>query len=381
MAPRLSAVILAAGLSSRMGDLKAAMPLGASTVLEQSLGLFRDCGIDDLVVVTGHRSEETGAIADRAGARVVHNPKFGSGMYSSVRIGVRHIAKRSNGFFLLPADIPLVRPGTLRLLIRSFKTSSTRIAYPTFDGKRGHPPLIARDLIPTILKNDNQKGGLRSLLSKVEHKRPKQIVEISVPDANILFDMDTPEDYTTGLHRFTRLGYPTMQESAIILKLHPMPEKGLVHARLVAKIAKAFCQAMIQNGRRILDPELCRVCGWLHDIAKGKPNHEQEGGRLLRNLGFDRAAEIVAAHKDLDWLPGEDLTEKEIVHLADKLAHGGKVVDIRVRFEEKLALHKDNPEAVEAIRRRYEKARQLAEAIERETGRRLHDIITDCIVA
>ncbi|MFN2355829.1 MAG: NTP transferase domain-containing protein, partial [Desulfopila sp.] len=215
MAPRLSAIILAAGLSSRMGDLKATMPLGTSTVLEQSLGLFRDCGIEDLVVVTGHRSEETGAIADRAGARVVHNPKFGSGMYSSIKIGVRHIGKRSNGFFLLPADIPLVRPGTLRLLIRSFK-ASTRIAYPTFDGKRGHPPLIARDLIPTILKNNSQKGGLRSLLSKVEHKRPKQIVEINVPDANILFDMDTPEDYTTGLHRFTRLGYPTMQECAII---------------------------------------------------------------------------------------------------------------------------------------------------------------------
>lgn len=380
MAPRLSAVILAAGLSSRMGDLKATMPLGTSTVLEQSLGLFRDCGIEDLVVVTGHRSEETGAIADRAGARVVHNPKFGTGMYSSIRIGVRHITKQSSGFFLLPVDIPLVRSGTLRLLIRSFK-ASTRIAYPTFDGKRGHPPLIARDLIPTILKNGNQKGGLRSLLSKVENKRPKQIVEINVPDANILFDMDTPEDYTSGLHRFIRLGYPSMQECAIILKLHPMPEKGLVHAHLVANIAKAFCQAIIQNGRRTLDPELCRVCGWLHDIAKGKPNHEQEGGRLLRDLGFDRAGEIVAAHKDLDWLPGEIITEKEIVHLADKLAHGGKVVDIRARFEEKLVLHKDNPEAVEAILRRYEKARQLAEAIEAEAGRRLHDIITDCIVA
>jgi CTP:molybdopterin cytidylyltransferase MocA/HD superfamily phosphodiesterase len=364
-----------------MGDLKATMPLGTSTVLEQSLELFRDCGVEDLVVVTGHRSEETGAIAGRAGAKVIHNPKFGSGMYSSIRIGVRHIAKRSNGFFLLPVDIPLVRPGTLRLLIRSFKASSTRIAYPTFDGKRGHPPLIARDLISTILKNDNQKGGLRSLLSKIEHKKPKQIVEINVPDANILFDMDTPEDYISGLHRFTRLGYPTMQECAIILKLYPMPEKGLVHARLVANIAKVFCQAIIQNGKRILDPELCRVCGWLHDIAKGKPNHEQEGGRLLRNLGFGRAAEIVAAHKDLDWLPGELITEKEIVHLADKLAHGGKVVDIKVRFEEKLAIHKDNPEAVEAIRRRYEKARQLGEAIEAETSRQLHDIISDGIVA
>jgi CTP:molybdopterin cytidylyltransferase MocA len=359
-----------------MGDLKAIMPLGTSTVLEWSLELFRDCGIEDLVVVTGHRSEETGAIADQAGAKVIHNPKFGSGMYSSIRIGVRHIAKRSNGFFLLPADIPLVRPGTLRLLIRSFKASSTRVAYPTFDGKRGHPPLIARDLIPTILKNQRPKGGLRSLLSKVENKRPKQIVEVSVPDANILFDMDTPADYTTGLRRLAHLGYPTIQECSIILGHYPVPEKGLAHARLVAQIAKVFCEAIVHNSRRILDPELCWVCGWLHDIAKGKPNHEQEGGRWLRDLGFERAGEIVAAHKDLDWQHGEVITEKEIVHLADKFAHGSKIVDIRERFEEKLALHKDNSEAVEAIRRRYQKARQLAEAIEAEAGQRLHSIIS-----
>jgi HD superfamily phosphodiesterase len=143
----------------------------------------------------------------------------------------------------------------------------------------------------------------------------------------------------------------------------------------------ALCQAIARNGRRILDPELCRVCGWLHDIAKGNPNHEQEGSRWLRNLGFERAAEIVAAHKDLNWLPGEAITEKEIIHLADKLAHGSKIVDIRERFEEKLVLHKDNPEAVDAILRRYEKARQIAAAIEAEAGQRLNDILSDSMNA
>jgi CTP:molybdopterin cytidylyltransferase MocA/HD superfamily phosphodiesterase len=379
VAPRLSAVILAAGLSSRMGELKATLPLGTNTIMEQCLQLFRDCGIEDLVVVTGHRSEEIRAIAEKAGARMVHNPDFTSGMYSSIRTGVRHISKQSNGFFLLPVDIPLVRAATINLLIRSFKPS--RITYPVFDGKRGHPPLVGRDLISTIIKNVHPKGGLRSLLAKVEKKQPKQVVEVIAPDANILFDMDTPEDYTAGLRRLTHLDYPTIEECAIILKLHPMPQKGLAHGRLVAKIAMALCQAIARNGRRILDPELCRVCGWLHDIAKGNPNHEQEGSRWLRNLGFERAAEIVAAHKDLNWLPGEAITEKEIVHLADKLAHGSKIVDIRERFEEKLVLHKDNPEAVDAILRRYEKARQIAAAIEAEAGQRLNDILSDSMNA
>jgi CTP:molybdopterin cytidylyltransferase MocA len=364
-----------------MGELKATLPLGKGTVLEQCLGLFGDCGIKDLVVVTGHRREEIAAIAERAGARVVHNPDFASGMYSSIRTGVRHISDRSSGFFLLPVDIPLVRSGTIRLLIRSFSTLPFRITYPVFDGKRGHPPFIARDLIPAIIKNKRPMGGLRSLLATVEKKRPQQVAEVTVPDANILFDMDTPEDYRTCLRRFTQLGYPTMEEATVILRLYPMPEKGLAHGRLVAEIAVALCLAIVQNGRRILDPELCRVCGWLHDIAKGNPNHEQEGGRWLRDLGFDRAAEIVAAHKDLDWLPGAAITEKEIVHLADKLAHGSRLVEISGRFEEKLARYKDNPEAVRAIHGRYEKSRQLAAAIETETGRRLTDILSTSISA
>ncbi len=376
MAPRLSAIILAAGLSSRMGELKATLPLGTGTVLEQCIGLFRDCDIEDLVVVTGHRSEETGAIAERAGARIVYNPEFSSGMYSSIQTGVRHIVGRSDGFFLLPVDIPLVRPGTVRLLARSFTTSPFRITYPTFDGKRGHPPLIAGGMIPTIIGNEHPAGGLRSLLAKVETNQPESVVEVNVPDANIHFDMDTPEEYTACLRPFTHRDYPTMAECAIILKLHPLPEKGLAHGRLVAQIAMTLCQAILRNGHRRLDLILCQVCGWLHDIAKGHPNHEQTGARWLRDLGFSRAAGIVAAHKDLDWLPGAAITEKELVHLADKLARGSRIVDIQERFEEKLVLYEDNPEAVRAIRSRYAQARQLAAAIEAETDQRLSDILS-----
>jgi CTP:molybdopterin cytidylyltransferase MocA len=358
-----------------MGEFKATLPLGTRTVLEQCLGLFRDCGIGELVVVTGHRSDETGAIAERAGARMVYNAEYATGMYSSILTGVRHLSDRSRGFFLLPVDVPLVRPGTVTRLVRSFKDSPFRIGYPVYDGRRGHPPLLASGVIPTMLKNKDPKGGLRSVLAKVEKKKPQQVTEVSVPDANILFDMDTPEDYTAGLRRFTRLDYPTIEESAIILKLHPMSDRGVAHGRLVGQIAMALCRAIVQNGGRPLNPELCMVGGLLHDIAKGKPNHEQEGGRWLRDLGFARAAEIVAAHKDLAWLFGAAITEKEIVHLADKLARGNRIVKITERFEEKLARYKDKPEMVRAISGRYQLARRLAAAVEAAAGRRLDDIL------
>ena len=378
MAPRLSAIILAAGLSSRMGELKAGLPFGSGTVLEQCVSLFKKCGIDDLVVVIGHRKEETGTIAEQAGARIAYNPKFASGMYSSIRTGVRHITKQSDGFFLLPVDIPLVRPGTVRLLTRSLsaaRSGKLQIVYPTFAGKRGHPPLIAGEMIEAIRKNDRQKGGLRSLLAKLENKKPQQVVEVEVPDANIHFDMDTPEDYAAGLRCFSRLDYPTMEEYATLLKLYPMPKKGLAHGRLVAQIAVALCRALAQKGRRSMNLELCRVSGLLHDIAKGHPDHERTGARWLRDLGFTRAAEIVAAHKDMAWQPGAAITEKELVHLADKMARGNRIVDIQERFTEKMTLYAENQEAAHAISSRYEQARQLAAAFEAEVGQRLSDII------
>ncbi len=384
MAARLSAIILAAGLSSRMGQAKPTLPLGEGTVLEQCISLFKKCGIDDLVVVIGHKREEIGTIAERAGAQIAYNPKFASGMYSSIRTGVRHIGKHSDGFFLLPVDIPLVRPGTIRLLSKSFsaaRSGKIQTVYPLFAGKRGHPPLIAGELIGSIRKNDRFKGGLRTLLAKLENKKPHQIVEVAVPDANILFDMDTPEDYAAGLNRFSRLDCPTQEEYAALLLHYPIPKKGLAHGRLVAQIAVALGQAMMQNGRRDIDLELCRVSGLLHDIAKGHSDHEQTGARWLQDLGFTRVAEIVAAHKDMTWQPGASITEKELVHLADKMARGNRIVDIQERFVEKMGLYANNKVAVHSINGRYQEARQLAAAFEAEVGRHLNDIVAESLAS
>jgi CTP:molybdopterin cytidylyltransferase MocA len=359
-----------------MGQLKATLPLGQGTVLEQCIDLFQKSGIDDIVVVTGYRSEETGAIARHAGACIAHNPAFADGMYSSIRAGVGHLDDQNSGFFLLPVDIPLVRPGTLKLLSRSFTAAPARITYPVFDGKRGHPPLISTALLPSIIEQEHPAGGLRSLLTAIEKEQSHLVREVVVPDANILFDMDTPDDYRRACVRYDHSAYPTMEECMVIVRhLHPMPEKGLAHGRLVAETAVVLCEAIAKRGLRNLDTELCRVCGWLHDIAKGHARHEQEGGRWLRTLGFDRAAAIVAAHKDLPWQPGEEITEREIVYLADKLARGSRTVDIAQRFEEKLALYTNDPEAVHAICGRYRQALQVAAAVEAEAGLELHDIL------
>ncbi|MCL2789012.1 MAG: nucleotidyltransferase family protein [Desulfobulbus sp.] len=372
MASDINAIILAAGFSSRMGEMKGLLPLGGRTMLARCVDLFLDCGIKDVVVVTGHRADEVGAAAKAAGARAAFNPDYADGMYGSIRTGVGRLAARCPGFFLLPVDIPLLRRGTIHLLARSFAETRAMLSYPVFAGRRGHPPLIHGDCIAAILAERAPEGGLRTLLARIEAKQPTQVREVQVADANIHLDLDTPEDFLAGSLRFECRGWPTITECETILtRIHPMPAKGLAHGRAVAEVAVAMGEAINQHSGRNIDLELCRVCGWLHDLAKGHPHHETEGRRWLEALGFDQAAAIVAAHKVLDWTPGMAIGERELVHLADKLVRGNRLVGIEERFEEKLSLYRKNPEAIRAIGCRYQLAMRLAAAVEEDMGQSL----------
>jgi len=375
MAPDISAVILAAGFSSRMGELKGLLSLGGHTLLEHCVALFRDCGIEDVVVVTGHRADEVGAVAEAAGARVAFNPNHADGMFASIQSGMSKLPAHCSGFFLLPVDIPLLRRGTVHLLAQSFTETRALVSYPLFAGRRGHPPLIHSDCIAAILAERAPEGGLRALLGRIEAEQPARVREIQVADANIHADLDTPEDFLAGRWRFERRGWPTMAECQVIFThIHPMSAKGLAHGRAVAKLAVTMAEAINRRRGREINLELCQVCGWLHDLAKGHGHHEAEGGRWLESLGFGQAAAIVAAHKDMDWSREMGIGERELVHLADKLVRDNRLVGIEERFAEKLALYRNNPEALRAIDRRYQLAMRLATATEEAMGQSLTTI-------
>ena len=379
MAPRLSALVLAAGLSSRMGRLKPLLPLdpqGAQTPLGLCVGLFRAAGIDEVVVVTGHRDDEVGSAARAAGARVVHNPDYARGMYGSVRAGVAGLDAATDGFFLLPVDIPLVRTGTVRLLARAFAGKPASVLLPVFAGRRGHPPLLGRELIGRIQDSAEPAGGLRTLLDLVEAEQPERVREVQVADRFILRDMDTPADHAACVERLTHRDWPSLAEAeAILAHLHPMPARGLAHGRCVGEVAALLAAQLVRAAGWPLSVELCRVAGLLHDLAKGQPEHERAGARWLHELGFPRAAAIVATHRDLDWQPGTSLTEREIVHLADKLVRGSRIVPVQARFAEKLALYEHDTQAVAAIEHRRRVAEQLAAAVESALGQSLDDLL------
>ncbi|CAO0823989.1 molybdenum cofactor cytidylyltransferase [Desulfarculales bacterium] len=187
---QITAIILAAGLSSRMGRLKPLLDLGGATVLERVVGVFQQAGVVDIRVVLGHRVDQLLPLLPGLGAREVFNPLYQEGMFSSVQAGLASLEQPAEAVFMHPVDIALVSPATVAALLQAWNPGRQGIIYPCHQGRRGHPPLIAGSLISEILAWPGQ-DGLKALLRRHEDKA----VLLEVADPYILRDMDEPGDY------------------------------------------------------------------------------------------------------------------------------------------------------------------------------------------
>jgi molybdenum cofactor cytidylyltransferase len=186
----VSAIILAGGYSMRMKQFKPLLPLGDSTIIENTINVFRNSGVNDITVVIGYRANDLKPILDCIGVKWVYNDNYHEGMYSSVVAGVSSLSEYTQGFFLLPADMPLVKTETIQELLGVYNSTKHDIIYPVYKGHRGHPPLISKSIFPAI-KNWDGAGGLRALLSGYH----QFVAQVEVMDEGILKDVDTPEDY------------------------------------------------------------------------------------------------------------------------------------------------------------------------------------------
>jgi len=195
---KITALILAAGRSTRMGAFKPLMPLGGQTVLEILINLYRSAEISDMLVVLGHQAADVRPILEAQGIPWTINEQYDQGMFSSIQAGVKNLHPDCKAFFLHPADIPLVRPETLRNLIDVRQEKKALICYPCHEGRRGHPPLLSTTLIPAVLAFD-EPGGMRALLSRYNG----EALNIDCHDPGILMDIDTPEHYENALRTFS----------------------------------------------------------------------------------------------------------------------------------------------------------------------------------
>ncbi|MDR3255622.1 MAG: NTP transferase domain-containing protein [Synergistaceae bacterium] len=368
---RITGLILAGGISARMGECKALLPLPRKSALEAIVSRMRSSGVGTIIVVTGCHEETVRREALRLDCVTVHNPAFKSGMFSSVLAGVRALRHRSEAFFLLPVDIPLVKRSTYRSLIDAFNEGygAPDVVYPTFMGERGHPPLIGRELIKGILKWKGE-SGLKGFLDECAGS-----LDIPTGDRGTQLDMDTPEDYRKLMKYVKGEKYPDDDECAELLSIAGTPPRIVRHMKVVAMCADRIAGALDETGISI-NRRLLRSACLLHDISKGEKDHEAQGARWLRGRGYTGAAKLVACHKDLPERR-KSLGEAEILYLADKITDGEMVSTLKHRLLRMQARFAPENDAISSAKRRIKLASDIQKKVEKSAGRSLEEILTE----
>lgn len=159
-------------------------------MIENGIRLFNNSGVERIVTVIGYRAEALVPVLKASSSRYVINEEYQDGMFSSILKGVVELKEECDGFFLLPVDIPYVRPTTIRKLIERFNADpSLLVCYPEFEARRGHPPLIASSLIDQIVAYSGE-GGMRGFLQGYASRA----TSVPVADPFIRMDVDTEED-------------------------------------------------------------------------------------------------------------------------------------------------------------------------------------------
>ena len=367
---KFSAVVLAAGESTRMGAFKPLMTMGGMTLAEHAVALFKHAGIDDVLTVVGHRAGDLIPTVEQTGSRWVASKRFSEGMYASVAAGVEQLDPRCEAFFVLPVDMPLVRRRTVERLSEHFRPASDPVLYPFFLNRRGHPPLISMRLKDPILAYSGQ-GGLRTLLKQYESAARN----LEVADANIHLDVDSPVDYELLIDKYGRRDIPSRDESlALINDVLQVAPATVAHCKAVARLAEELGRALNRAGCR-LDLDQLTAAALLHDVARDQPDHAAAGATLLRKAGFNGVARLVAAHIDIDLTENEPISEAAILYLADKMTTGTRRVDLKERFRRKMNRFAGNSDARQAVTRRLNSALTIKTAVESKIRHPLETVV------
>jgi CTP:molybdopterin cytidylyltransferase MocA len=247
-------------------------------------------------------------------------------------------------------------------LIDTYQGSQAGIIYPCFLQWRGHPPLIATLYIDEILFEE-PPDGLRVILTRHEDAA----LNVEVADQGVLLDVDTPEDYQKALAYSLREDIPTQQECHMILRKSRVSQEVIGHVRSVAHLAQQWAILLNQRGFN-LDLDLIVAAGWLHDLAKGQPDHARKAARMLSAWGYPRVAKIVAVHMDILLEVEQPLDEAQIIYLADKVALGTCVVSLSEKFGPCFERFADQPEVMKAVTRRLKNAEAIKARLEAVLG-------------
>lgn len=189
--PRVAAVILAAGRSTRMGRPKMALPWGDTTVIGQVVRVLTSAGIGEILVVTGAARNEVRGAFQSLPVKELYNPDYPQGeMLSSLQVGLSALEDHLDAALVVLGDQPQIQARVVTALVQEYASPDSPLVVPSFQMRRGHPWLLDRSLWPAVLA---LKG--RETLRDFLNANQASIRYVSVDTSTILQDMDTPGDY------------------------------------------------------------------------------------------------------------------------------------------------------------------------------------------
>lgn len=195
-ADRIAAVVLAAGMSARMGRNKLLAEIRGQPLVRRVVSSIEASAARPIVVVTGHDHELIGAALAGTDAAIVHNPAYHDGLSSSLRTGIRTVAECDAAIVLL-GDMPCIAPSVVDRMIAAYKSKKGGvICVATFRGRRGNPVLFDRTFFPELETISGDIGA-----REIVRKHWLLVCEVDMEDDSPLIDLDTPEDMERFLER------------------------------------------------------------------------------------------------------------------------------------------------------------------------------------
>lgn len=204
-ARRITAILLAAGLSKRLGRNKLLLPLGDETVLRKTAKAVLASAASEVILVTGHEEAAVKQAVEGLDVHLTHNPRYAEGQSTSMIAGIEAAREEACAYLFVLGDQPLLTPGIVNDLISLYEASrpDALVAAPVFEGRRGNPTLFSASLRDELLQASGDAGG-RGIIRRLETESPEQIVFHRLPNDDIFLDIDTEEDYERMLRKFPK---------------------------------------------------------------------------------------------------------------------------------------------------------------------------------
>lgn len=202
--PIISAVLLAAGESNRMGDLnKLELQINGVSLLQRIIDTLHKTSFQELIVVAGYQANKIQSLLQDDPVTVINNEHYQQGQMTSVQAGLKALTQPCDGVMICLSDQPLLTVTDINKIINGFiNRNHGSIVVPMFKGKRGNPIILDYQHRATILAGDRDLGCKRL----IEH-HPELVSTIEMDNDHTVLDMDTPDDYVMFQHLFNTRDY------------------------------------------------------------------------------------------------------------------------------------------------------------------------------